>query len=183
MSPVPAARDRRQLLLAPGATLNGIDYVEVASPARLSVHFLNTVTVKGSLSGSRPVTITGGEVVPSVAVSPIDETTDWSADSQGRPVLALTVTGSRDFSAYRLAISSGRLDPFFDQAPFSFAAHGPAALDTAAPAPAARRRRWSRCQSITSRRISAASSRRCRSSPPSAIRRGWSGRRQTSASC
>ena len=135
-SPDAPARDRRQLLLAPGATLNGIDYIDVAgSQARLSVHFLNTVTVKGSLSGSRPVTIAGGEVVTSVAVSPIDEAADWSADSQGRPVLALTVTGPRDFSAYRLTISSGRLDPFFDQAPFRFAANGPAALDTAAPAP------------------------------------------------
>ncbi len=135
MSPDAPARDRRQLLLAPGATLNGIDYIDVAGQARLSVHFLNTVTVKGSLSGSRPVTITGGEVVTSVAVSPIDEAADWSADSQGRPVLSLTVTGPRDFSPYRLTISSGRLDPFFDQAPFSFTVRGPAALDTAAPAP------------------------------------------------
>jgi len=136
MSPDAPSRDRRQLLLAPGAALNGIDYIDVAaSQTQLSVHFLNTVTVKGSLSGSRPVTITGGEVVTSVAVSPIDEAADWSADSQGRPVLALTVTGPRDFSAYRLTISSGRLDPFFDQALFSFAANGPAALDTAAPAP------------------------------------------------
>ncbi len=135
MSPARPARDRRQLLLAPGAALNGIDYIDVASRARLSVHFLNTVTVKGSLSGSRPVTITGGEVIPTIAVSPIDEAADWSADSQGRPVLALTVTGPRDFSAYRLAISSSRLDPFFGHAPFSFAANGPAALDPAAPAP------------------------------------------------
>ena len=184
MSPDPPARDRRQLLLAPGAILNGIDYIDVAaSQTQLSVHFLNTVTVKGSLSGSRPVTITGGEVVTSVAVSPIDETTDWSADSQGRPVLALTVTGPRDFSTYRLTISSGKLDPFFDQAPFSFTVNGPTTLDPRRPRRAARSRRRSRCRSITSRRISPASSRRCRSSPPSATPPGWSGRRQTSASC
>ena len=135
-TPEPQARDRRQLLLAPGAVLNGIDYVDVAAgQSRLSVHFLNTVTLKGSLSGSRPVTITGGEVVTSVSVSPIDETTDWSADSQGRPVLALTVTAPWDFSTYRLTISSGKLDPFFDQAPFSFTVNGPTMPDPAVPAP------------------------------------------------
>ena len=135
-TPEPQARDRRQLLLAPGAVLNGIDYVDVAAgQSRLSVHFLNTVTLKGSLSGSRPVTITGGEVVTSVSVSPIDETTDWSADSQGRPVLALTVTAPWDLSTYRLTISSGKLDPFFDQAPFSFTVNGPTMPDPAVPAP------------------------------------------------
>ncbi len=137
MSQDPPARDRRQLLLAPGAILNGIDYIDVAAgQSQLSVHFLNTVTVKGSLSGSRPVTIIGGEVVRSVSVSPIDETTDWSADSQGRPVLALTVTSPWDFSTYRLTISSGQLDPFFDQAPFSFTVNGPTILDPTVPAPA-----------------------------------------------
>jgi hypothetical protein len=94
MNPDPPARDRRQLLLAPGAVLNGIDYIEVGpGRTRLFVHFLNTVAVRGSLSGSRPVTITGGEIVTNIAVSPIDETTSWSADRQGRPALALTVTG------------------------------------------------------------------------------------------
>ena len=48
MSPAPPARDRRQLLLAPGATLNGIDFVDVAaSQTQLFVHFLNTVAVYG----------------------------------------------------------------------------------------------------------------------------------------
>ena len=132
-SPGPPARDRRQLLLAPGATLNGIDYIDAAADrTRLFVHFLSTVTVQGSLSGSRPVTITGGEAI---AVGPIDETADWSADSQGRPILAVRVTGPRDLPAYRLTISSGMLDPFFDQATFSFTADGPAALDTAARTP------------------------------------------------
>ena len=44
MSPDPLIRDRRQLLLAPGAALNGIDYIDVGpGPTRLLIHFLNTV--------------------------------------------------------------------------------------------------------------------------------------------
>src|SRR5690349_21139607 len=116
MSPDQPTRDRRQLLLGPGAVLNGIDYIDVGpSLTRLSVHFLNTVAVQGSLSGSRPVTITGGELVTGIAVDPIDEATAWSADGQGRPVLALAVNTPGDLSPYRLAISSTKLDPFFGQ--------------------------------------------------------------------
>jgi uncharacterized phage protein gp47/JayE len=133
MSPDPPTRDRRQLLLAPGALLNGIDYIDVGQ-TRLRVHFLNTVAVRGSLSGSRPVTITGDQIVTSIAVNPIDEATSWSADGQGRPVLALTVAGSRDFSTYRLVISSSKLDPFLAQAPFTFTAGSPAGTDCAVPA-------------------------------------------------
>jgi hypothetical protein len=136
MTPDPPTRDRRQLLLAPGAVLNGIDYIHVArGQTRLFVHFLNSVTVQDSLSGSHPVTITGGAVVTDIVVRPIDEAADWSADSQGRPVLALRVTRG-DSSVYRLTISSGRLDPFFDQAPFTFAVHDPATMDCAAAGPA-----------------------------------------------
>jgi Baseplate J-like protein len=136
MSPDPPIRDRRQLLLAPGAVLNGIDYIDVGpGRTRLFVHFLNTVAVRGSLSGSRPVSVTGGEIVTGIEVDPIDETTSWSADNQGRPVLALTVTVTGDSSAYCLAISSGMLDPFLSQAPFRFTAGSPAGTDCAAPAP------------------------------------------------
>ena len=137
MSPDPPTRDRRQLLLAPGAVLNGIDYIDVGpGHTRLFVHFLNTVAVRGSLSGSRPVTITGGVLVTSIEVGPIDEATSWSADRQGRPVLALTADRPGDFSIYRLAISSSRLDPFLAQAPFTFTAGSPAGTDCAAPPPA-----------------------------------------------
>jgi len=134
MSPDQPTRDRRQLLLAPGAVLNGIDYIDVGpGPARLSVHFLNTVAVRGSLSGSRPATISGGELVTGIAVDPIDERTAWTADSQGRPVLALTVTTTGDLSTYRLAIASTKLDPFLSQAPFTFKAADHALTDCAAP--------------------------------------------------
>ena len=81
------------------------------------------------------MTITGGEIVTGIEVDPIDEATAWSADRQGRPVLAVAVTRPGDFSTYRLAISSSRLDPFLSQAPFTFTAGSPAGTDCAAPAP------------------------------------------------
>jgi uncharacterized phage protein gp47/JayE len=132
----PPARDRRQLLLEPGATLNGIDYVEVASSqTQLFVHFLNAVAVQGTLHGQH-VTITGGEVITTVAVDPIDDQAAWSTDSEGRPVLALTVAAPGDFSTYLLTLFSNSLDPFFSAALFSFKANCPTTLDCATPAPA-----------------------------------------------
>jgi hypothetical protein len=82
MTPDPPVRNRRQLLLAPGAAFNGIDYVSVAvSQTQLFVHFLNTVPVQGSLSGPQ-VTITGGDVITAIAVQPPGGDA-WSADSEG----------------------------------------------------------------------------------------------------
>jgi hypothetical protein len=136
MTPVGATTDRRQLLLGPGATLNGIDYVEIASPDQttLRVHFLNQVSIATSLgtSSSPPradaVTITGGEVITSVAVLPV-ETADWSVDSEARPMLTVRVQAPGDFSTYRLRIDSTALDPFFDSAAFSFKANCPSDFD------------------------------------------------------
>jgi hypothetical protein len=126
------------MLLLPGAAFNGIDYVDAAkSQTQVYVHFLNDVVVAGSLTGNPPVTITGGEVITTVAVNPIDEATDWSADSQGHPILSLTVPAPGDFSTYTLTITgSDKLDPFFDTAQFSFKANCPSTLDCAAQAPA-----------------------------------------------
>jgi hypothetical protein len=136
MTAGPPARNRRRLLLEPGASVNGIDYVHVApSQTRLFVHFLNAVPVQGSLYG-RQAAITGGDVITGIAVNPVDEDADWSADSEGRPVLALTAAAAGDFSTYRLTIFSDQLDPFFDSAPFSFKANCPTTLDCAGPAPA-----------------------------------------------
>jgi hypothetical protein len=125
------ARDRRQLLLEPGVSVNGIDYVHVApSQTQLFVYFLNTVPVRGTLSGQR-VTITGGDVITAVAVNPVDEATAWSADSEGRPVLALTVAAPGDFSTYTLTIFSNQLDPFSSSVPFSFKVNCQATVDSA----------------------------------------------------
>ena len=75
-------RDRRLTLLA-STTTNGVDFVEVASAdqTQLRVHFLNTVSLRGTLAPATPVTITGGEVIQTVSVNPVDEATAWSADT------------------------------------------------------------------------------------------------------
>jgi len=134
---VPQAHDRLQHLLAetPPPTWNGIDYVEIASADQrtLRVHFLNTVAVKGTLVAGLPVTICGGEVLGAIAVDPIDESTDWSTDDDGRPVLTLTVPAPGDFSIYTLTIPSSILDPYFDSVQFSFKAGCPSDFDCAAP--------------------------------------------------
>jgi hypothetical protein len=130
MSPLQLHRDRRQLLLAPDAPLNGIDFVEVDDDqTHLRVHFLNAVALTGTLASTAPVTITGG-VAP--VVGTITEETDWGADSQGRPVLSLSVAAPGDFSTYRLTVISTKLDPFFDWAPVDFKVNCPNALDDAA---------------------------------------------------
>jgi hypothetical protein len=139
MTPTPppaTSRDRRQILLAPGARYNGIDYVEVTpSQLQLYVHFINHVGVEGSLDGQTPVTISGGEVIATVPVGPI-HTTDWSFDSEGRPVLALGVPSPGDFSTYTLSIEApSTLDPYFSSVPFSFKANCPSTLDCATPTP------------------------------------------------
>jgi hypothetical protein len=142
--------DRRQFLLGPGVSWNGIDYVEMATADQttLRVHFLNTVPVAGTLGtapGSPPrspprsgaagaVTITGGAAITSVAVLPVDEATDWSFDSAARPVLTVRVKAAGDFSTYRLAIVSSVLDPFFASVPFSFKASCPSDFDCQQPA-------------------------------------------------
>jgi hypothetical protein len=132
--------DRLQFLLADQTTptWNGIDYVEVANAAqtRLLVHFLTTADLTGTLDATLPVTICGGETIASVAVLPIDETTDWSADEDGRPVLSLSVAAPGDFSTYTLTIRSTALDPYFDSVLFSFKANCPSDLDCATAAPA-----------------------------------------------
>lgn len=138
--------DRLARLLSGGDDLrfNGIDYVEIASSdqTRLGVHFLNTVAVKGTLSPGVAVTITGGETIASVPVLPFDESSAWSADADGRPILNLWVAAPGDFSTYTLTIASSALDPYFAAVPFTFKANCPSDVDSgdSSRAPAARRR-------------------------------------------
>ena len=121
--------------LVASTTLNGIDFVEITSADQTSlrVHFLNTVTVDGTLAATNPTTITGGESTPTVPVLPITAT-DWGVDDQGRPLLALRTPFPGDFSFYRLAIASAVLDPYYASVPFSFKAGCPSVLDCAPPA-------------------------------------------------
>jgi hypothetical protein len=142
--------DRRQYLLSPYATLNGIDYVEIASEDQtvLLVHFLNAVPVEGTLgtvagspmgspvgSSAAPVTTTGGEVITAITVLPIDESTAWSTDSEDRPVLTVRVASPGDFSTYQLNVVSVVLDPYFASVPFSFKANCPSDFDCESSAP------------------------------------------------
>ena len=184
MSATAPTIDRRLLVLA-SDTLNGIDFVEVASgQVQLAVHFLNTVSLEGTL-GVPPVTITGGEVVTSVPVLPIDEATAWSADSEGRPVLSLAVPAPGDFSTYTLTVFSPKLVPFFADAEFNFQTDPSSNLDCATAPPPRRRphRTANRCRSIISPRTSGAFARRCPSSPTLRYP-GWVERSEpTSASC
>ena len=93
------AKDRREALLA-STTLNGIDFVEVASPGQqtLRVHFLNHVALKGTASNPQ---ITGGETIRTVAVNPINDATDWRVDAEGKPILTLTAVVDGDFRSTR----------------------------------------------------------------------------------
>ena len=93
-------KDRLSKLLAPtNTTLNGIDFVEIASPdeTTLRLHFLNTVNFAGSPPGPINPLITGGETIPTVSVLPISPA-DWSQDVDGRPLLTLRVAAPGDFS-------------------------------------------------------------------------------------
>ncbi|HEX2047678.1 MAG TPA: hypothetical protein VHF27_07935 [Acidimicrobiales bacterium] len=124
-------RDRLNALLGPAnTTFNGIDFVEVASADQrtLRVHFHTTVPLVGTVSGAE---ITGGQAVPTVAVHPIDDATDWATDAAGRPVLTLTVPVEGDFSYYTLGLASPVLDRYFDHAVFSFKANCPSDVDCA----------------------------------------------------
>jgi hypothetical protein len=78
-------------------------------------------------------TITGGETIASVTVQPINDATDWSMDSDGRPILSLAVTAPGDFSFYTLSLTSNALDPFFSSVQFSFKALCRSDLDCQAP--------------------------------------------------
>ena len=126
------ARDRRAQLIQ-STTTNGIDFVTIGNAAQtvLQVHFLNATPVEGSLTG--PITITGGETIPTVNVLPIMPG-DWGWDD-GHAVLTLRVAAPGDFSDYLLTIPSSVLDSFFSAVSFSFKAGCPSDLDCQPPSP------------------------------------------------
>ena len=127
-----APKNRIEKLLA-SSSLNGIDFIEVASTDQrtLRVHFLNHVDLTGSVSNPQ---IRGGEAVRTVDVKPIDDAADWSVDAEGRRILALTTVAAGDFSLYTLSLQSKKLDRFFSESVFSFKATCPSDLDCKSPA-------------------------------------------------
>jgi hypothetical protein len=80
-------------------------------------------------------TIAGGDRIPTVTVSPINNATDWSTDADGRPLLTLHVGGQGDFSDYTLSITGAPLDIFYASTRFSFKALCPSDFDCAPTAP------------------------------------------------
>lgn len=125
-------RDRRTQLIE-SATLNGIDFVEVANTAQtlLVAHFLNGVPLAGTLAATP--TITGGDTIASVAVHPV-QPGDWGMDGT-HVTLALHVDAPGDFSTYTLTLASTALDAFFASAAFSFKALCPSDIDCETPPP------------------------------------------------
>src|SRR5216684_1565733 len=128
----PIAKDRRGAVIG-SVTLNGIDFVEVASADQktLRVHFLNgTVALQGLIDRAE---ISGGESLARVTVKPIQDLGDWSSDAGGRPILTLHTVTPGDFSEYTLTlfpkVPPGPLDPFFSHAQFSFKALCDSQLD------------------------------------------------------
>ncbi|HEY6393613.1 MAG TPA: baseplate J/gp47 family protein [Bryobacteraceae bacterium] len=131
------SKDRRGAVIA-STTLNGIDFVEIANADQktLRVHFLNgKVNPKGKIDRAE---ITGGEVLSTVAVQPIQDA-DWSADAAGRPLLTLHAVTPGDFCEYTLTLVAkvppGPLDLYFSSAQFSFKALCDSQLDCETPPP------------------------------------------------
>ncbi|PZV11716.1 MAG: hypothetical protein DCF22_13835 [Leptolyngbya sp.] len=130
-------KDRRDRLVT-STTVNGIDFVAIASPDQktLNVHFLNTFTVQGTITNAA---ITNGETIPEVAIlnsTTINDPTHWTTEpTTGQPILTLTVASPGDFSRYVLTLKSTSLDPFFSQVTFSFKALCPSDLDCETPPP------------------------------------------------
>lgn len=119
-------------VLAQSSTLNGIDFVDIPTPGLpvLMVHFLNIVPLSGFVTNPQ---ITGGETIPTIAVYPIDDATDWSFDAEGRPILQLTAAVVGDFSFYTLALTSTKLDQYYSTTVFSFRPNCNTNLDCDAP--------------------------------------------------
>jgi hypothetical protein len=126
-------------------TINGIDYVELlaSAPTQLRVHFLNTFMP--APAPALVASITGGDSIPTVPVAAINPATDWSVDSDGRPLLTLNLLipnlpdGVTDFSTYTLTLAPANptqaafLDRQYESIGFSFKALCPSAFDCATP--------------------------------------------------
>src|SRR5262249_17968425 len=128
----------RRAALANQSALNGIDFVEILddSETRLRVHFLAQAPDQTALAAAvTGATITGGQTIPEVAVSPITAAS-WGA-AGGYPTLDLVVDAPGDFSTYTLHLSTATaiLDPYFERAAFSFKARCKSTMDCEAPAP------------------------------------------------
>ena len=122
-------RNRLQLVIA-STTVNGIDFIELpaVNATTLYVHFLNAVNV--NVPGIA-ATISGGDRITGITVTPIQSGSDWSVDANGYPILAVTVSMPGDFSTYTLTLTGAPLDPMYQSATFSFKVLCPSDFDCA----------------------------------------------------
>ena len=132
MPPSIQSRDRRARLHQLG-TLNGIDFIEVANAAQtvLRVHFLEVIPDGSALSSAiTGATITGGETIPTVAVTS-PSTWRWGTTPAGRPVVEISVAAAGDFSMYTLTLQASApiLDRAYDHVAFTFKAGCPSTVD------------------------------------------------------
>jgi hypothetical protein len=120
-------RNRLQLVIE-STTVNGIDFIElkVVDATTLYIHFLNSVNV--NVAGIA-ATITGGDRITGITVSPIQAASGWTVDANGNPILAVNASTAGDFSTYTLTITGAPLDPMFQSAPFSFKVLCPSDFD------------------------------------------------------
>lgn len=111
------------------STRNGIDFVNVdVSQVKITVNFLNTVNL--SNTGPTSATITGGDVVPTVAVRAIS----YVASTNGTlPSMTIFVNAPGDFSEYTLTLNSPELDPYFSSIRFSFKSNCESDFDCQTP--------------------------------------------------
>jgi Baseplate J-like protein len=111
------------------STRNGIDFVNVdASQVKITVNFLNKVNL--SNTGLTSATITGGDVVPTVAVKQISYVAPTDSTS---PSMTIIVNAPGDFSEYTLTLNSPELDPYFSSIRFSFKANCESDFDCLTP--------------------------------------------------
>jgi Baseplate J-like protein len=135
--------DRRRSVLANQSVFNGIDFIDVVDDPSmpndqrqrtLLLHFLNPLTM-GELTVAN-ISITGGERIRNVKAIQVQ----WqgAGSPPGDPhILAVTVNGPGDFSAYTLSIvdpiNPSQPPPGFDQVlstiDFSFKVECPGTLD------------------------------------------------------
>src|SRR5438094_7188636 len=100
-------RDRR-LELRGHPTLNGIDFIRVATPTQLQVFFLNKNNLSGVITRA---SIAGGESVTGIRVT--TDVTRAASFTQGDPlILTLGTDRTGDFSEYTLILEGepSRLD-------------------------------------------------------------------------
>src|SRR5579871_4764071 len=125
-----SAKDRL-IAVANSSSFNGVDFIEVASPTELVVHFLNAISVN---TPTPTATITGGDSITNIALKSI-QPGDWGADANKRILLHLHASATGDFSRYTLTLAGPAIDLILGTSTFSFKAFCPSDFDCA-PAPA-----------------------------------------------